>query len=140
MQNGHPTPFVTTSSAILCLMYSVGTAAPQTSQTGPCSPNSYEPEPPAAEACVWEYHTDVVTSFTELLWSTDTDKYGVWDPLPTCACGWYARTQPCPPCEADQISTSVADVLQWTTSSQVSNELALELKAELIAEIGFTYG
>lgn len=115
------------------------TTKPMVSAAPPCDPGNYCPNTPPSEGCdEWTYFGTNVSIVTKITVSADTLQNTSWEPLPFCACGWYPVTIPCPACPPITTEVSISDTLQWTVTTSLEQEYALDLKAELIVEVGFS--
>lgn len=104
-----------------------------------CDPDDYIPlESPGGAGCDWWYMNSAVAEQTVIVVVEDEPRYGVWETLPFCFCGWYPVTVPCPGCQPTEITLTKVETLGWSVQSTISDQIAFTLKERLLSEIGWT--
>lgn len=104
-----------------------------------CGPTGNEPTSDPGPNCTWWYQDAIVFDRQVITSSHDTEQHSAWERLPPCACGFYGPTIPCPSCPDSALVKTLADTLQWTTTSTISDAVALSLRAKLLLDMGYSY-
>lgn len=102
-----------------------------------CDPQEYAPQVPAGSGCDWVYETGWWSARNNIVPQL-VPRASEFTRIPPCACGWYTRFMPCPPCPGSQQTIEVTSTLMWSVTSSTQEQISLGLKSELID--GLTLG